>query len=574
MKNKLIILTLIFFSPFMVFADPPSNSYKLVHSDDFSTDAVNIGDEYSAGYPLDNGNITGTCSWPLKKNVNISDGKLNVSVIHETTPNPQNSLAEVREFSAGAWHTFITFRYGYFETKIKVSQLDQLWGCFWLLKGGQFGPYQEIDIMEFMTGNNPGCGYLSCSQHWWQDKGLNANNTKHWSTDYHDVFSTSSHLDEYHTYGCEWTPTHIRFFIDGNLWSTMENYDLHDPMFVVLSMGRQHKNNWCGDDLSMSKMEVDYLKVWQKPDISPDVVYTKGEKNKFGPDLNSLTAIGTVGTSFNEDNMFHMAWYPQGTYTMSWSPQGPFTPTLSSPNMSINQVGWAYADGDWNGRGELTKGFQYICNTPGIYQVTIHLSTGEFETSKTFTIIVGGIDYYFNHLVIPCLDMDIIADISSTPMMMDRYEVSLDYGSSWSQLNSYDDPSPGYNFQVRGILNGQIMPIGFNTNTHHTQDIISCSQYLVSNIPKSPMDKAKLDKIIEDHELKANSTISNKVSSVKSETYKTFIYNLSGQLIKTCDTNQNQVKDHLAEFSSGMYFVHQFDKNGKRISLSKVSWIR
>lgn len=96
MKNILISLALITLSPFMVSADPPSSVYKLVHSDDFNDNATNLGDEITAGFPLDNGNVTGTCSWPITANVDISNGALNARVKYEVTPHPTNPAAGYR----------------------------------------------------------------------------------------------------------------------------------------------------------------------------------------------------------------------------------------------------------------------------------------------------------------------------------------------------------------------------------------------------------------------------------------------------------------------------------------------
>jgi beta-glucanase (GH16 family) len=577
MKNILIILALIFSLPFILRADPPWSGYKLVHFDDFNDDATNIGDEISAGYPLDNGNVTGTCSWPIKANVDISNGTLNARVKKELTPHPTNSNAGNRVFSAGNWHSYITFRYGYFEAKIKVTELDHVWGAFWLLKGGGIGAYQEIDIMEFMTANPVRGGNLSCSQHWWPTqtpskdcskywwKGPHTSCTRHWSTDYGDV-NGDLDLSVYHVYGCEWTPTNIKFYIDGNIWCTMDNYDLHDPMHVKIDMGRQKKDDDCGASTTTSTMMVDYLKVWQIPGSTPDGLYTKGEKECQGG-LNSLLAIGNAQSSFSWDNMIHLAWYPQATYTVQYK---------SSPNIPVNEIGWPFGGGTpWNCRGEITKGFLYASNVPGTYEVSIHIAFPPgygYAQDKTFTIIIGEIDFMIDHIVVPCFGLDFITGVRSNPTM-DSYEISTDNGASWRPIDPYEDPSPGYSFITRGHLNGHIIS---QLHTYHYAQVANyCGQFLSTNSPK--FDKVKLDKIIEKREQEKDNSIVAQVPvtpQVKLETYKTLIYNVSGQLLKTCETSQNQVRDFLTEYQSGMYFVHQFDKTGKRIATFKVSWVK
>ena len=169
MKKYIFNVIFAAFMPFLSHAQPPSSQYKLVHLNDFTRDSSNMGDDLDAGYPLDNGNITGTFSYPIKKNTYAKNGLLNIAVIKENTPHPTNAQAPVRDFSGSGWHEFATFRYGYFEAKIKTSKLDHIWNCFWLLKGGGMGQYQEIDIIECFTGSPKGGGYASSSQHWWQD---------------------------------------------------------------------------------------------------------------------------------------------------------------------------------------------------------------------------------------------------------------------------------------------------------------------------------------------------------------------------------------------------------------------
>jgi beta-glucanase (GH16 family) len=577
MKNKIFILVFAFILPFMATAQPPSSAYSLVHSDDFNDNATNIGDDIDAGLPLDNGNVTGTCSWPIKENVDISNGTLNASVKRQDVAHPNNPNAGTRNFSAGDWHTFITFRYGYFEAKIKVTQLDHVWGAFWLLKLPGVGPYQEIDIMEFFTASGNGNdGYLSCSQHWWQDQGPNANNHHTWSTDWSET--NNSHcrqidLSVYHTYGCEWTPTHIRFYLDGELWCTMENYDLHDPMHIKIGMGRQkEKNGNCGNSDETSKMVVDYLKVWQIPGSVPDGLYTKADAD-CTVGLNSLMAIGSAQTNYNWGNMLHMAWYPQATYTVN----------VSSPNMSVSQIGYPLSDKPcpacptWNCRGEITKGFLYQCNVPGTYQVSIHISFPPgygYAQDKTFTVIIGEVNFYAHHLVMSCFGLDFVTSLSSD-FPMDSYEISQDNGVSWSTTYSYEDL--GYSFLTRGHLNGHIMT---QLRTYHSQQIENyCGQFLKtysSDAKKQKIDYSKINKMIQEQE-SANidkPNTSNVTTQTKLENYRTLIYNVSGQLIKTCETSQAQVRDFLTEFSSGMYFAHQFDKNGKKMATFKVSWVK
>ena len=376
MIKYISIFLSIAFSPTLLTAQPPSKAYKLVHFDDFSRDSANMGDELPAGFPLDNGNITGTYSYPIKKNVYAKNGMLNFAVIYEKTPHPNNPDAPIRNFSGADWHEYIAFRYGYFEAKFKITQLDHIWGCFWLLKNQGLGRYQEIDVMECFTASPKGRGYASTSQHWWES--VNSNKTKHWSNDFGNI-----NLDSFHIYGCEWTPKFIKIYIDGVLKSTMDNYDMHDPMQLKFDVKRQktkkrgRRKYSFGVDTTTSIFMVDYIKVWQMPDSGS--IYAKGQKNKRDSVIH-LKSIANVSTNTeNWENMLHLAWYPQAKYTIIDAPK----------NMFFHEVMWPLGDNGYNFRGELTKGFSYSCSEKGVYPVKIKITfpdLGDFEEIVNFTV--------------------------------------------------------------------------------------------------------------------------------------------------------------------------------------------
>jgi beta-glucanase (GH16 family) len=378
MKKYIVSLLFSTLLAFFIAAQPPSNEYKLVHFNDFDKDTANIGEELDAGYPLDNDNLTGTYSYPIKKNGYIQNGNLNITVIKENTPHPTNPKAPTRNFSSGGWHEFVTFRYGYFEAKIKLSKLDHIWSCFWLLKGTGMGQYQEIDIIECMTGSPKGSGYASCSQHWWQGQKENANKTRHQSIDFGDIS-----LDSFHIYGCEWTPKTLKFFIDGKLRATMKNDDLHDPMFIKLDASRQktkkrfrRKYSW-GTDTTTSIYAVDYIKVYQMPNTGS--VYAKCQKDDYSSLTNLKTSVKARRDFKYWDDLLHLAWYPQAKYTVVSAP----------PSMNFKEIGWAMSGGGFNYRGELTKAFLYACDVPGTYPITIKITFPElsdFEEEVTFMV--------------------------------------------------------------------------------------------------------------------------------------------------------------------------------------------
>ena len=79
--------------------------------------------------------------------------------------------------------------------------------------------------------------------------------------------------DKFHTYSIEWTPEHIQFFIDNNLYQEFandgkgsEHWPFDQPFHLILNCAIG--GNWGGkygvdDSIFPQKMEVDWVRVYQ-----------------------------------------------------------------------------------------------------------------------------------------------------------------------------------------------------------------------------------------------------------------------------------------------------------------------
>jgi beta-glucanase (GH16 family) len=177
-----------------------------------------------------------------------------------------------------------TFKYGYFEARMKWTKGNGAWPAFWLYSYrhatnpawpninpvcSQLGePLShcwagEIDVFEGQ-GNDPS-GYYgtihenSCgSCNYGPADRQNANNY----TNVAPVDLTTG----FHTYAVRWTATDVKWYLDGQLLQTATPYEsLNQPMFLLFDM---FIGGWSGgtdastpDEL---KTEVDWVKVWQK----------------------------------------------------------------------------------------------------------------------------------------------------------------------------------------------------------------------------------------------------------------------------------------------------------------------
>lgn len=80
--------------------------------------------------------------------------------------------------------------------------------------------------------------------------------------------------DTWHVYGCEWDSTGYRFLFDGKVVAT-ENQcpPTSAPLYLIISMEAKRTNGWAGEipkegygskETSKNKLEVDWVKVWER----------------------------------------------------------------------------------------------------------------------------------------------------------------------------------------------------------------------------------------------------------------------------------------------------------------------
>jgi beta-glucanase (GH16 family) len=158
------------------------------------------------------------------------------------------------------------FQYGRIEARIKVPEGKGFWPAFWML-GGSFNGSNwpdcgEIDIMEFVgrepdliIGTLHGPGYSGAL-------GLSKWNRQEFNI-----------ADEFHTYVLEWEENEIRWYFDGNHYSTIYRDDVGNrewvfdqPFFIILNLAVGGTlGGMVGVDTEFpAQYFVDYVRVYQK----------------------------------------------------------------------------------------------------------------------------------------------------------------------------------------------------------------------------------------------------------------------------------------------------------------------
>ena len=185
-------------------------AYQLVWSDEFDGTSLN-----TANWSYDVGNgCPNLCGWGnaelqyyRSQNVSVSGGNL---------------IIEAREQDAGYDYTSgkihsrnkQDFLYGKVEARMKVPTGGGMWPAFWMMPTdnvyGGWAASGEIDIME--TCNNT--DYIGGTIHYgggWPNNTYSGGSYSPGGIDFSDAF---------HVYTIEWEPDVMRWYVDGNLYST------------------------------------------------------------------------------------------------------------------------------------------------------------------------------------------------------------------------------------------------------------------------------------------------------------------------------------------------------------------
>jgi beta-glucanase (GH16 family) len=206
------------------------------------------------------------------QNVYVQDGKLYLVARRENYDNRKYTSARIR--SAGLQD----FMYGKLEARIKVPGGGGIWPAFWMMPTGntygepysQWAAHGEIDIMETK--------YPTTSIH----------GTIHYGGRYPNNASAGctyspAGLDfskDFHIYTLEWTPTRMRWYVDGNLfctqtswWSANGTYPapfdqrFHFLLNVAVGgyyVGCTEPDASCITAAFPQQMEVDYVRVYRR----------------------------------------------------------------------------------------------------------------------------------------------------------------------------------------------------------------------------------------------------------------------------------------------------------------------
>lgn len=257
--------------------------WKLVWSDEFSKSKIDHskwnfetgnwivdkdGNPVAAGW----GNNEKQFYTDKNENAFVKDGKLVIRAKKEQASDQFGTY----DYTSAKLTTKGTFSktYGRYEMRAKLPTGKGLWPAFWMLpeedRYGGWAASGEIDIME-SWGSQPDkvAGTIHYGETW--------PNNKYTGKDYH--FAEGDGIDKWHTYAVEWEPGEIRWYVDGQLYQTQNDWyakeankaskysypaPFDQDFYLIMNLA---VGGWFDGDVDETtpfpaEMEVDYVRVF------------------------------------------------------------------------------------------------------------------------------------------------------------------------------------------------------------------------------------------------------------------------------------------------------------------------
>lgn len=185
----------------------------------------------------------------------ISEGTLKIQTRRIGT-----EINSIRMNTKRAW------QYGWFEARIKVSDVKGTWPAFWMMPQN-FNAWPgdgEIDIMEYAIstqGKDKSSSSIHCNAYNWPA-----------GTQKTHVQPVPNAATEFHVYALEWTAAEMKFYVDGKQHLTFKNegkgynsWPFDAPFYLKFNMAWGGNMGGTTDSNGLpATYEVDYVRVFKQ----------------------------------------------------------------------------------------------------------------------------------------------------------------------------------------------------------------------------------------------------------------------------------------------------------------------
>jgi len=209
--------------------------------------------------------------------------------------------------SAGWGRGNVGWTYGRFEIRAKMPNGHGLWPALWMRPQDSFyGSWPrsgEIDILEYLgpqtsTPNGP-IDQIQGNLHW----GTRTKSQQRQGR----IDITPQSAQEYHVHALEWTPTEVRWYLDGKKFHTVSSWDTKNPLtppapfdkdfFLTFNL---QIGGWAGTPQPRDfpdALEIDWVKVYQSANM-PATTPEHPEPGGGSPTMEVEDPEGAPGSQF------------------------------------------------------------------------------------------------------------------------------------------------------------------------------------------------------------------------------------------------------------------------------------
>ena len=217
---------------------------SLIFDDEFSGASLPSTWENCYWYSLNGCGNGNEMEWYTPNNISVSGGALHLTAEKQTVNGHDYTSGMVTSYD------HFSFTYGYVEWQAQIPAGQGFWPALWLLpENGSWPP--EIDALE-VVGAQP-------------DVATGTYHEPDGTSQGHDVVIPGLSSGGWHTFGVDWEPGSITWYIDGKARYSSTTDVTSLPMYLVMNLAVG--GTWPGPPNAStpfpSSFNIDYVRVWQ-----------------------------------------------------------------------------------------------------------------------------------------------------------------------------------------------------------------------------------------------------------------------------------------------------------------------
>jgi beta-glucanase (GH16 family) len=247
--------------------------YKLVWSDEFNGEELDASKWEAQVMPARNsGNEELGHYTARKKNVRVEKGILHIEAYKEDYDGLPFTSARIHGKGGSQ------VKYGKIEARLQLPQTIGFWPAYWMMPVdevyGGWAASGEIDIMEATNVADHTFGTLHFGDKWPLNRSAGNSFTPP---------EGAAYFEGFHTYTIEWQPYEMRWYVDGKLFSTLNDWDSVEgpypapfdqrfyPIFNLAVGGRLAGHAPQESTVWPQQLLVDWIRIYQCENQPPQL---------------------------------------------------------------------------------------------------------------------------------------------------------------------------------------------------------------------------------------------------------------------------------------------------------------